>query len=1496
MCLKSTPKREITRRNRGQRGTGNSVVGLGDRTRIASQVGLAAGSLLLLASPAFAACTSSDPTPSVTSTGNPFLMGDEAYAIAPSTGLYFQDSIPGGANSLAITNGVVVDSTGTGNAGLEIRGRFDVCYDGLAAGSIVSDVDAITIDALGDMDVLLGIAHAVQSNTGIGIEVMHGGDGLIDITATDVTGGFAGISITRNDDGDVPDSGNDITISLTGTLTAGGRGIVIDTDTAGDVEITTNVVDAVDTGILVERNSAAADGDTAITAEGAISAGAAGIVAFTDANGDVTIDAQDDVDAVDGGIAVQHGGAVGDISISTAAGSEISAHGGSGFDIYAVPFDPFLPVGIYVDRSAANPGARIDIDNNADIGADGIGIYVDICSCAQSIVDIQSTGDIVVDDGTGTGTAVAFGAGIYVSQGNDGDVTVNQTGSVTVADGLGVVVDHYGDGDISASATGGIAATDAGVLVTHAGAGNVAVTAGGIYDISDGSGIEVYHDGTGTVGITSTATMHTDFDAIVVEHDTGNTTISQTGKLTVDDGAGMTISQFGNGDVVVNMTGDIDATDGGIGVNHQGKNGTIAITTSAGSTISASAVGTGIGIGANRSNFGPGTGIGGIVIDNRANIVAGAVGIFATLCDCSPGDVSITSTGTMDVGGGGGGFGIFVLHDGEGGVTVNTPGRIAVDGAGFAIGVNITKSGDGAIDVTTGEISAATAGISVDASDDVDIDVKANGKITTPAGVGIAVASEDGDIDVTTAAGIEALEAGVLIDRIGDGNTRVTTSGGKLTASGGTTMTYGASPITGSAGIHVTHDASGSVTIGNGSAIETDGVGIYVESCSCLSPAIDIASSGNITSPFGIYATTAGTTSLNQTAGTIKGTHGVTLAGSSITGTIAAGAKIEVNGTGAGRYGASFTGPTDLTVGGTVDAPGTDALLFTGGNAKLTLLPGFVINGQVDALDTATNDLIFGGATGNGAFDLDRIGTGFTDFDTLTKTGNSSWTFSGDTFTGLLTAKAGTVVINSSIPGLDLVLENTTFHGNAGLKSLTTTGGTLAPGNSIGLVTVAGDATIGAGTAYGVEVNAAGANDKLVAGGTVTIDPTASVDASMEPGTYGAVNKYTIITGATAVTGAFGDVDVASAFYTPTLTYDANNAYLTLTRNSLTLGDFANTPNQQAAADALDAAGLGAPYFDELFVLPAGDVPGALDAISGDGYASLAAAGLDDSRFVRDAALDRRGARGIWSTPYGGVSHLPGDGNGPAVDHATGGLLLGADGPVGDGYLGMLLGYGQSRYIIADRNMSATSGEFSLGSYGGADWNQFYASFGGAITARNVDAARDVVFPGVSDTVRAQYASLTAQAFGEIGYRLETGGTTVTPFGGLAGLQSATTGYTETGSGAGALKVDASTASAFVATLGLRVEHEIAVGDDKTLTLRTSAAWKHAMGSASTSNSMTGTGAFTVAGAPLAADTLAVTAGAALDMGQLSVGLDYTGSLGSGGMSNAATATLAGEF
>lgn len=1585
----------------------------------------AAGGLVLFASPAFAACTSPDPTPTITSTGDSVMMGDQAYTIAPSNGLYFHDSIPGGASSAAITNGVLVNSAGTG---IEIVGQYDVCYDGLASGSIVSGSAGMSI-LLTEGDVLLGIAHSITAG-GIGINVVHNGDGIVDITADDIDGLFAGISVTRNDDGDLPDTGNDTKIAVTGTVTTDGRGILIDADTAGDIDISANAIDAGDAGILVTR-AVGADGDTTITANGAIgSSSAPGIGVFTDADGDVTIDAKDDIASTDAGIAVKHTAASGDISISTAAGSEISAHGSlTGMTIYVPGFDDPMPVGIYVDRSGADPGARIDIDNNADISADGMGIYVDVCSCAESIIDVQSTGDIAVDDGTGT--PAYFGAGIYVSQGNKGDTTVNQTGSVKVAWGVGVVVDQYDDGDVSAGATGGVAATDVGLSVYHEGDGKITASAGGTYTITDGSGVDVSHNG--------------------------------------------------NGNVIVASSANFDVLDTGIIVEHFGTTGDVTVTTSAGSSISAHGgtspsflIPGSTGIYVDRANLGPGTGSGDVTITNGANINVDAVGIYASLCGCVDGDLSITSTGTIETTGPVG-IGVLAQHYGEGTATIDASGKITAD-----IGIALEKAGDGNVSVTAGEIAASVMGIDVVTVDASNTVIHANGKIAAgdvgilaaaqgTGNIGISTAADIdathgaiivehaatmGDVEVTSAAGtaftatspgslgisitrydafsspsatgnvtvtngahitadmtgidvlslvtgavtvtstgkldvangngiaidaqssaitvtagaieaangngvnaitgghnlsvtangeinagtgikavsgstiavavnakITASERGVDASAIGalgittaadivahiaaieasaSGNVTIDTAAGKtLTADSGTdTFAYDSFvPLTGAAGIAInrTGPFTHAIAITSRSNIEANGVGIFIEGCATCAGTLDIDVIGNIVAPYGIIAGDNDAVDLDI-SGTITADGGVLIGGTTIDALVRTGASVTVHGALTGRYGLKLDGTSDMTVAGTIDVPGADALLFTGGDATLTLLPGFVINGQVDALDTATNRLIFGGTTGTASFDLDRLGTTITDFDSFLKTGSSSWTFSGANFTGLLTANAGTVVINSNIPGLDLVLENTYFHGNAGLKSLSITGGTLAPGNSIGTITVAGDATIGAGTVYGVEVNAAGASDTLSAGGTVSIDPAASVLATMEPGSYGLVTQYTIITGTTAVAGAFSGVTSVSAFYDAALSYDANHAYLTLTRNALTLGDFALTPNQKSTAKALDGGGKAVPYFGELFVLPGDAVPGALDALSGDGYASLAAAALDNGRFVRDAALDRRGARGVWSAPYGGVSHLPGDGNGPAVDTATGGLLLGADGNVGDGYLGILLGYGQSRYDIPSRDMTATSGEFSLGAYGGADWDGFYASFGAAITGRDIDATRQVVFPGVSDTFSAQYASLTAQAFTELGFRLDIGGTSVTPFGGIAGLHSATSGYTETGTGAGALTVDPGMASALVATLGVRLEHEFALNDEMALTLRGSAAWRHSMGKASTANSMAGTDAFTVAGTPLAADTLTVSAGTAITAGQVSLGLDYTGSFGSGGISNAARATLAGQF
>ncbi|MEO7224149.1 MAG: hypothetical protein ABIY37_16910, partial [Devosia sp.] len=1190
---------------------------------------MAVAGLLLLGSPAYAACSTTDLTPTLTATGDPAIVGDQAYIVDdPSTGLYFEDDPSSANDSVTITNNnVAIDGP---SPGIAVFGEFDtICYDGLASGSIVSDDSGVVVIELSDGDVLLDIAHDIDAGFA-GIEVSHGGDGLIDITA--------------------------------------------------------RTIGAVDAGIIVQRGG---NGDTDITANGAIAATLGpGIVVMTLGDGNITIDTLDDISSGDSGISVMHWGDDGDISITTAVDTTISAHGGLGPPLYALTIDG--TVGIYVDRSGS-ADSDITIANGADIDVDAVGMYIDVCSCIDANILVNSTGTIDVDEGFG----------IYVSQGATGDTTVNQSGKVTVQDGTGLVVTQFEDGNVIAGLTGGVDATDEGILVQHAADGNITVHAGGTFDITGGSGIDIFHEGSGDVSVASSAAMTASHSGIVVEHlgETGNVmvmtsagtalsltgsgsvgiaidrddagssptpsgtvavtnsahitadftgidvysavngtvAVTSTGQIDIANGTGIVIQHTGNGDTSASATGGIAANTAGIDLTHTGAGNASA---TAGGTWT---IANGPGILINKS------GNGNVTVTSSANITADTGGIRVVTSTTGP--VTINSTGSIDVDSG---DGISVLAEGP--VTVETSGRITTpNGTGVAI-----SGSNGNVRVTANGEIAAFIGIQA-ATGAGNIDITTNAKVAGGLFGITAAASSPGAITVATNADIVGPKA--AIDLSPGGHVSITTAAGKTLKANSGTDTFGYDsfvPLTGGAGISIGSSSTSTraIDIVSRSNIETNGVGIFIQACAGCAGTTGIEVIGNIVAPYGIIAGDNDVVDLDI-AGDLTAEGGVLMGGTTIDAIVRAGASVTVNSNLAGRYGLKFDGTSEITIAGTVDVPGADAILFTGGNAKLTLLPGFVINGRVDALNTAMNDLIFGGTTGAASFDLDRLGTDITDFDTFLKTGSSSWTFSGANFTGLLTANAGTVVINSAIPGLDLVLENTTFHGNAGLKSLTTTGGTLAPGNSIGTVTVAGNATIGANTVYEVEVNAAGASDKLVAGGTATIDSTANVLASMEPGSFGAVTQYAIITAAGGVSGAFSGVNSVSAFYDAQLTYDANNAYLTLTRNFLTLGDFAVTPGQEATAAALDGGGQGAPYFDELLVLPAGEVPGALDAISGDGYASLAAAALDNGRFVRDAALDRQGARGIWTTPYGGVSHLPGDGNGPGVDHATGGLLLG---------------------------------------------------------------------------------------------------------------------------------------------------------------------------------------------------------------------------------------------
>src|SRR5262249_26294432 len=144
-----------------------------------------------------------------------------------------------------------------------------------------------------------------------------------------------------------------------------------------------------------------------------------------------------------------------------------------------------------------------------------------------------------------------------------------------------------------------------------------------------------------------------------------------------------------------------------------------------------------------------------------------------------------------------------------------------------------------------------------------------------------------------------------------------------------------------------------------------------------------------------------------------------------------------------------------------------------------------------------------------------------------------------NTYAGPTTINAGTLAVNGSLTSNTTVNPGATLQGTGTITGSVTVAGTIAPGNSIGTLSVVGGFTQAAGSTYQVEVNAAGASDRIAVTGTATISGgTVAVQAAS--GTYARSTRYTILTATGGVIGAYAGVTSNFAFLTPSLSYDAN--------------------------------------------------------------------------------------------------------------------------------------------------------------------------------------------------------------------------------------------------------------------------------------------------------------------------------------------------------------------
>lgn len=610
--------------------------------------------------------------------------------------------------------------------------------------------------------------------------------------------------------------------------------------------------------------------------------------------------------------------------------------------------------------------------------------------------------------------------------------------------------------------------------------------------------------------------------------------------------------------------------------------------------------------------------------------------------------------------------------------------------------------------------------------------------------------------------------------------------------------------------------------------------------------------------------------------------------------------------------GAEFvaTVAAELTGGGGIRKTDLGTLILTGTNSyegDIEVLEG-VLQGDAaslrgDATVASDAELVFdqqadgtfgGSLGGNGRIVKDGAGT-------LTFTGGPIEGFAreAEAATDVL---AGALALDGALGGTIRVHEGARLMGSGfGQMADVLSGGTLAPGSSIGTLQL-DNVGFQAGSIYEVELSEGGSvpgvhsdlietGSAQIAGGIVHVVPANRTDTGA---TYTPGLTYTILTaGGGGVEGTFDEVTDDFAFLDFELSYDAANVYLT----SLLADD--GEPGETTCPAGLTlnqtstCGGVlsleGGELFTAVINLSNAEAPLALDLLSGEVHASIQTALIEDSRFPREAVIDRlaeaedeRG--GAWGRAFGSWTNWSGDGNAARFQRSVGGFFAGVDRAAGEAMrFGAFTGYSHTSFNLSARRSSGSADTWHLGIYGGGQWGGLALRAGGAYAWHQVETSRAVSFTGFDDSLSSSHDAGTGQIFGELAYRFENGATSVEPFATVSYVRLDSENRTETG-GTAALAIEGRDADQAFSTLGLRALGGFRLGQVSAELLGT-AGWRHAFGDLGRLSARTFTGgeSFGILGVPLAEDALVLDLGMSVQAAPgASFDMRYNGQHGSG--------------
>ena len=866
-----------------------------------------------------------------------------------------------------------------------------------------------------------------------------------------------------------------------------------------------------------------------------------------------------------------------------------------------------------------------------------------------------------------------------------------------------------------------------------------------------------------------------------------------------------------------------------------------------------------------------------------------------------PEDGAIVATGSPQV------TGHFVITEMDvsgGNVTITDTGNLTVTGAttiaSGRLGINAGGVLNSDVDLNGGALSVdgdLNGKLAVNAGD-----VSVNGKLgsaVVAAGGSLATNGQTGDVAVAG--------GGIFVNNSGASAGAVTNSGDASNAGTVASLDNKAGNFTNNDGGTIT----GLTTVAGGTvtnnfvitAADVSAGATFVNNNGATAGAVSNAGT----------ATNAGTVaSLDNKAGNFTNNDGGTITGlttatgGTVTNNSRAGA-VEVSSGGVfvnniGAVAGAVTNAGNASNAGTIASLRNDAGAFTNNDGgvvagQTVVAGGTVVNNASMAQVKVEENGTFVNNNGASVDDVRNTGTGSND-GTIGRLTNAGGRFSNTgTISGLAAISDGSLVNDGTIEGQVLIGDGGILSGVGGIGSLRVgSGGMFAPGLGMQAVAVSGGAVFEAGSTYRVDVDADGFSSRFDAGGSVDIEG-GTVQIRAAEGRYGLHTDYTILTGS-SVTGAFDTVTSDLAFLSPVLTYEPDRVELGLYRNDVDFADVTNTANGRATANGVASLPPTDPLFLDILTQDAATAAFAFPQLSGEAHVSLKSAMLRDSRFSRDAIVDRMigdeaGETGFWTAGFASSGHFSGDGNAVGQGSHTAGFVAGADMPLADGWrVGGLLGYSHIRAGGQTEAQSAHVGLYAAGDIGPLDF------IGGTLYSFNdISTDRRISFGPVSQRLTADYNSGTAQMFADVSWATRLEGIELRPFANLAYVDIRTDGFRETGGNA-ALSAASGSDGVTFSTLGLRWAADLPF-DGLPVDVSGMFGWRHAFGDVTPATRFAFTGGipFEIEGVALARNTAVIEAGATARLSKTArLSLSYAGEFGGGSEVHSARVKLVVNF